>query len=359
MAVEKKPVMVHYRKFTREDGAPTATLEALVRQAMGTAVDGVQLRNSYSLRVRPAGDHHFFVNTYVDQSGDGTPLVFGDVIHFTKGHLQALFKVSGEVAPSAAVQQMPAPALSEYVHSQMFWMVKGDHVFIIQSISLRTEHLEEYLTWLLSVKTPTTSALFPVTLAFKFDMEMVGGDLDDIQEIVIGGIAATTPETAPSLVPVPGRGADSRDIEREIIQDNDIGATRQTGWSQARDILRALLGGEASVNQFMAAVPADADLRVAVHIGYKTRKKQVSRTALRQLETGLRNLPDSQLLVKSKGASRSVDGSLRLHYSAGVNLIKARDGDLETIGSLLDPTDCLRAMLEAYNVFLANGKILT
>lgn len=354
MSVEKKPVTVHYRKFNRTAGMRPATLEQMIRSSMATTIDGIQLRDSYSLRVREAGEHNFFVNTYADVSGDGTPLVFGDVIHFTRGHLQALFRVSTDATPAAAVQQMPAPALSEYVHSQMFWMAKGDHVFVIQSISLKTEHLEDYLSWLLSSKTATLASGQPVTLTFKFDAETVGGDLDDIQEIIIGGIASQPADIAP--VPAPGQVTPDANV-REVMTDNDIGARRQTGWSQAREILKALLGGDASVNHFMAGVPADADLNVAVHIGYKTKKRQVSRAALRQLETGLRNLPDSQLQVKSKGASRSVDGSIRLHHNVGVTLIKAQAGDLETIGSLLDPTDCLRAMLEAYNVFVANGKI--
>lgn len=129
MATERKPVTIHYRKLERSAGGyPTATLEELIRSAMHEVVDGKQLKKSYIQRVQPAGDDNFFVNTYYESAFDGTPLVFGDVIHFTKGHLQALFGVADASAPAAPVQQMPAPALSEYVHSQMFWMVKGDHV---------------------------------------------------------------------------------------------------------------------------------------------------------------------------------------------------------------------------------------
>ena len=108
----------------------------------------------------------------------------------------------------------------------------------------------------------------------------------------------------------------------------------------------------------MTAVPTDADLRVDVHIGYKTKKRQVSRVALKQLETGLRNLPDSQLQIRARGATRATDGSVRLHHTASVRLVKARDGDVEKIGSLIDPTDALRAMYEGYTTFVANGKIV-
>ncbi len=353
MATERKQVTVHYRKFDRVGAYPVATLEAMIRAAMASEKGGLRLRDSYALRVQPFGDDNYFVNTYLDVAGDGTPLVFGDVIHFTHGHLQALFRVGDANVPAAAVQQMPAPALSEYVHSQMFWMVKGDHVFVVQSLSLKTEQWENYLKWLLSTQTNLLAVDLAVILAAQFAREMDGGDLDDIQEIVVGGVAAPVPATPPVVAEDPGHAL----VERDVNVAGAVDAGRETSWAQARQILSTLLGGDANVGRFMAGVPADADLRVEVHIGYKTRKRQVSRVALRQLETGLRNLPDSQLQVRSRGASRAADGSIRLHYNAGVKLIKAMDGDVEKIGSLIDPVDALRAMLEAYNNFVANGKI--
>jgi hypothetical protein len=354
MAIERKPVTIHYRKFQRDSTYPTATLEQLTITAMNDTVDAVRLRDNYRLRVRTVGDDNFFVNTYMTNGADGNPLVFGDVIHFTKGHLQALFRVAQTISPAAPVQQMPAPAQSEYVHSQMFWMIKGDHVFVLQSISLRTEQCEEYLKWLLSEKTQTLPSNLAVVLAAKFDQQFVGGDLDDIQEIVVGGVVAVPPRDTAAL---PDQN-EPVETERIVTSTGEVGAARQTGWAQAKEILSTLLGGDANVNQFMQGVPPDADLRVEVHIGYKTRKKQVSRVALRQLETGLRNLPDSQLQVKSKGASMASDGSIRLHHPASIRLIKLQDGNTEKIGSLLDPADVLRAMHEAYHVFLANGKIV-
>jgi hypothetical protein len=353
MTVDRKQVTIHYRKFSRDATFPAQTLESLIRAAMDSVLGGTKIRNSYALRVQPDGDDNFFVNTYADKTNDGTPVVFGDVIHFTKGHLQALFKVGDASAPVAAVQQMPAPALSEYVHSQMFWMAKNDHVFVIQSFSLKTEQWENYLKWLLTTQTGLLAPHLNVILAAKFSGEMGGGDLDDIQEIVIGGVA----HSGQPVPPPPPANREPGTVDRDVTTEGGVDAGRSTSWAQAKDILSTLLGGEANVGRFMDAVPPDAELRVEVHIGYKTRKRQVSRVALRQLETGLRNLPDSQLQVKSKGASRGADGNIRLNYNAGVRLIKARDGETEKIGSLIDPADALRAMFEAYNSFVANGKI--
>lgn len=245
---------------------------------------------------------------------------------------------------------MPAPEKKEYVHSLMFWMVKDNHVFVIQSTSLRTESLESYMGWLLGTKTNVANVGNGIVLASKFDEEVVGGDLSDIQELVIGGVAAVPTVPLPEPQPL-------QEKVTEITQHAQIGTQGRTGWEQAWDILSTLLGGSANVEEMMKSVPQDAELSVEVHIGYKTKKRKVNREALRNLETGLRNLPDSQIHVKAKGGNKAADGSIRLHHPASIKLRETQDGDETRAGSLLDPTDVLRAMKEAYDVFLANGKI--
>lgn len=347
MAQERKPITIHYRKFNRP-ATVHQTLEQLVRSAMDSPTDGgIPLRNRYLARLNVVGSDNYFINTYNDGSGS-TTLVFGDILHFTKGHLQALCRTADQTAASVPVQQMKAPEQSEYVHSQMFWMVKDDHAFVVQSMSLRTPEFEQYLDWLLKAKTAMLPTTHPVILDAKFDEDAIGGDLGDIQEIIVGGVASAAP-TLPD-------GETSERIT-EVTQHGQIDTGRTTGRATATEVLRVLLGGEANVASLMQAVPADAELSVQVHIGYQTKKRKVDRVALRQLETGLRNLPDSQLAVKSKGARMATDGTIRLHHNASIRLIKALDGDNQLIGSLLDPTDVLRAMVEAYSNFVANGKI--
>lgn len=159
---------------------------------MDAAVDGVQIKKRYLARLNTIGSDNYFINTYSDGAG-ATPLVFGDILHFTKGHLQALCKTADDNAASVPVQQMKAPEQSEYVHSQMFWMLKGDHAFVIQSMSLQTTEFEQYLDWLLKTRTTGLPKEQPVILEMKFDADLVGGDLSDIQEIVVGGVAAPAP----------------------------------------------------------------------------------------------------------------------------------------------------------------------
>lgn len=350
MAAARKTVTIHYRRFLDSASFQGKTLEAAIRQSMEFKEKGVSLSERYALRILETGEDNLFINNYHDGRNDGFDLVFGDIIHFTKGHLQALFDAGQKDLPSASVQQMPAPEKKEYVHSLMFWMVKDNHVFVIQSTSLRTESLESYMGWLLGLKTKTVNVGTGIVLASKFDGEAVGGDLSDIQELVIGGVA-TLPPTAPPATEQP--------INKvvEVTQDTQIETMGKTGWDQAWDILSTLLGGTANVEEMMKSVPQDAELSVEVHIGYKTKKRKVDRAALKNMETGLRNLPDSQIHVKAKGGNKAADGSIRLHHNASIKLCETQNGDETRVGSLLDPADVLRAMKEAYDVLMANGKI--
>ncbi|MGN6525256.1 MAG: hypothetical protein ACTHL8_02605 [Burkholderiaceae bacterium] len=354
MATQRKQVTIHYRKFAKNASTGQQSLEQLIRSAMNAvADDGVAVKARYRHRLYTAGVDSLFVNVYQDSS-DGDALVFGDILHFTQGHLQALCETADPDAPSVPVQQMRAPERSEYVHSQMFWMVKGDHAFVLQSLSLKTEHVENYFRWLLTARTGVMASAGDVRLDAKFDPQAVGGDLGDIQEIVVGGVAVP-----PAPTPSEAEDAENAPTEsvREVVTTGQVQTQAPTGWAQATEVLRTLLGGDANVKSLMAAIPLEAELSVQVHIGYRTRKRQVNRAALHQLEAGLRHLPDSQLQIKAKGAKIAADGTIRLHHNANIKLIRAQDGESEIVGSLLDPADVLRAMKEAYNYLVSNGKI--
>lgn len=355
---ERKQVTVHYRKFDSSD-LGGATLESAFRNAMNESIQGSIFANNYKLRVWRNADDNLFVNYYSNKNENGSSYVFGDLIHFTAGHLQALFDKQNE-APTASVYQMPAPSQKEYIHSLMYWLIKDDHVFVIQSQSLKTEAIENYLTWFLKGKGDLDcqdfiSTIPQVVLQSKFDFGENGGDLDDVKQIVIGGVAPASffTEEVNSVVPAPV----IRETVTEVTADQNSSFKASAGWTQALDILQALLGSKANVEKMMQAIPEDTELSVQVHIGYKTKKRKVSREALKDLEVGLRNIPDSELSVFAKSGKLGKDGNVRLHHNASIKLLKVNSGESQIIGSLLDPSDVERAMVQAYNVLLGDGKI--
>jgi hypothetical protein len=331
-----KSVTIQYRRLQDvADVFAQTTLEAQLRTAISLEVNRVRIRDRLAHRIwtrDPAGQDNLFANTLYDS---GTYL-FGDIVHFSRGHLQALFDAGLTDNPTVPVRQLPAPERMEYVHSIMFWLVIGNHVLIIQSQSLRTEIAEQYFTWLLTERTRTMTAPAHVLLASRFDPAAVGGAPTDIKEIVIGGVA-----------PVPQAHEVGAPRIVELDHQEDLTARRGTGFEQARGVLAALLNSDAQADAFLRNVPAEAEFSVVVHIGYKTRKRHISRAPLAALEAGLRNMAHGELRVAGRGADRLATGDVRLHQTAMI----------EADGSLLQPDDVREKMLAVYRSFVELGKI--
>lgn len=329
-AAPRHPVSVHYRKLEDATGAFGAhTLESALRKAMQHQSDGNQIIGHWKLRawaVPPNAEDTLLMNL----RQDGGDYFFGDLTQYTRGYMQTLIEQKDNM-PVLPVEQQPAPQGKEYVHSMMYWLAVGNHCLIIQSRSLTTKHLEEYLTWLLKERTPMIGSTGHVTLQWKFDAAEVGGDLNDIKEIIVGGVADVhaSPRT------------DEGTKERTVESYKEV-ATRKPWSHRAIDVLRAVMSNEADVQKLLESIPEDADLQVAVHIGYKASKK-VSRAPMQQ---ALRHLPEGE--IKARGRDGNVTGGdIRLHHN--VNILKN--------GSLLDPNDVVRALRETYKYFVDNGKI--
>jgi len=111
-------------------------------------------------------------------------------------------------------------------------------------------------------------------LQSKFDPSDVGGDLDDISEIVVGGSA-----------PIPARPVVSKPAELPRVPTGETYkklAARKPILNRAIEVLRALMNNEADVQKLLSSVPPEADLQVSVSIGYKVRKAEISRAPMQE-----------------------------------------------------------------------------
>lgn len=314
---KRKSLSVHYRRMDDPVGALNgATLEARIRGALADQFDGGALSEHWKRRawnVPPDDSDTLLMNLYHDD-GDG---FFGDLTVYTKGYMQALLHNEPDCA-MLPVEQQPPPAGREYIHSMMYWMIIGNHVMMIQSRSLSTKHLEQYFTWLLKERTAQMRADGYVILTAKFDCDEIGGDLDDIREIIVGGKGVVG--AAPARLP------DEHVVEREVDQHIDVRKHRSWG-QRAVAVLQAIMNNEADVRNLLESIPEDADLDVSVHIGYKTKRRRVTRAPMQE---ALRNLPDGE--IKAVGKHGRLTGKdLRLSYPVRV---------LST-GSLLDPSEAV------------------
>lgn len=213
----------------------------------------------------------------------------------------------------------------------MYWMVFGNHVLTIESRSLSTKHLERYLTWLLKEQTDQMGANGQVLLTAKFDSKEVGGDLEDLRKIIVGGTGVIDALSEQPFEQV-----------REVAEHVDLDAWRSWG-SRAMNVLRAVMSNEARVQELVRSIPDEADLDVSVHIGYKAKKRLVTRAPMQQ---ALRNLPEGEITAIGKHGTMT-GKDIRLSFPVSVLFN----------GSLLELDDVRKKLKSAYTYFVENGKI--
>nr|WP_321512612.1 hypothetical protein [uncultured Hyphomonas sp.] len=331
MADQRKSLTVQYRKLADPTNAfGGQSLQAALKRAVISPAGDEAVGKHWKRRAwTPTGDqsHTYLMNIYQD----GSNSFFGDLTQYTQGYMQSLLKQEDD-SPMLAVEQSPAPQGREYIHSMMYWMAVNDHLLAIQSISLSTKHLENYLSWLLNERTSAVGPTGHVILDAKFDTDDMGGNLDDINEIVVGGTGAVEAAATSSVKP------EFRDVERRT----DVGERRPWG-QRALDVLKAVMNSEADVQKLLEEMPEGADLDVSVHIGYKSKKRKLSRAPMQR---ALRNLPEGDITAKGRFGKQS-GKDIRLSYPARVL----------TKNSLPDIEDVRAKMWDAYEYFVKNGKI--
>jgi hypothetical protein len=239
------------------------------------------------------------------------------------------------------IAEAAAPSGHEYVHGMTYWTVLGDHFYQIQHVSMQAKAMEEYLTWLLR-DTGSISATEAVMLQWKFDRSQVGDD--ELESIQIGGLM---PETVYETPPAPP-GTEVAGVVQDVETRETFGERVAATFAKARQVIVDLIG-EVETAKIISAMPPDAALDVRVNIGFKARKRKLKREVMANLEAGLRNIADGEIVAKGKnGEVRGNDA--RLSMDMNVRRIS------ET-SSLLDPEDALRQILEVHRRFLHDSKI--
>ena len=345
-----KRVKIHYRRLLRQDSTfpLDKTLQDRIQAAMETTKpDGSKVRDKAKHRVTGVPNSEGserLLNTYHSD----TACVFGTVCLTLPGQLQALLKVVdsssahpnlAEVMAALEIAETAAPAGHEYVHGMTYWTVIGDHFYQIQHVSMQAKAMEEYFTWLLR-ENSSISQSEAVMLQWKFDRAQVGDD--ELESIQIGGLM---PETVQETGPVPGATFSRvEDVETRETIGEKVAAT----FAKARKVIEDLIG-EVETNKIIESMPDDASLDVRVNIGFRAKKRKLKREVMSNLEAGLRNIADGEIVAKGKnGVVRGDDA--RLSMDMGVRRIS----DTST---LLDPEHALQQMLEVHRRFIHDGKI--
>ncbi len=334
MAQDSRMVTVHYRRFARTGNLlPGQSLA----DAVGQALTSDHYAPDWRSRVMPTADNpdvrHFTNNSHVDLGS-----TFGDLCSFTGDEMQAVISTGQVDTPAVNIADIRAPDGRDYLHGMAYWLLVGDHCYVIQHSSVRTKALESYLAWLLRQSGHIEQAQ-EITLQAAFEVEGDAADVGDVTAIEIGGIV---PEPSEVMDPDSG-GVASRSMEiRRTLEE------RIAPFHAGRNWLDTLVGS-VEADRIMAQIPEGAALKFTLQVGYIELRRQMSRAALDHLAVALRNLDDGE--VRIRGRQGRISGNeARLHMPVRVRLVRAN-------GNLLDFVDAHEKLESVHAAFVEDGRI--
>ena len=221
----------------------------------------------------------------------------------------------------------------DYIRGIAYWLVVGDHFFVVQHTSIQTKAFEEYFVSFFRAAS-TIGGADDFALQSVFNKSIVGGDLDDISAVEIGGVM---------------NHGKSTDQPVKILETEEQKVKgRRYMFEKAKEILSAIFGPPDAA-KILADFPSEAELVVDVRFGYKTKKRKLSRAVLSDIARAARNLPDGEVRAISKNG-RQIGDDLRLSMQMPFKLIRQD-------GALLDLEDTRVQLLRVYQRFTEDGKI--
>ena len=334
MPRDTRLVTAHYRKLMRGDDLllPGRTLS----DAVGQALLSDPCAADWQRRVMQAPDNAD-VSRFVNNSHTDMASTFGDLCSFTQNEMQAVIGTGQIATPAVDVADIMAPSGSDYLHGIAYWLLVGDHCYVIQHSSVRTKALESYFTWLLR-KTRLLQSNQQIILQAALDVSTDAADVGDVTGIEIGGIVTDTPEAPQSANAVTSHEIPiSRSLEERV-------APLHAGLSWLKSIF-----GSTDVDLIMSHIPDGAALKVSLHVGYVAMRRNLSRRAMEYLSVAARNFDDGEVRIRGRKGNISRNEA-RLHMAVRVRLLRAN-------GNLLDFIDTQEQLENVHSTFVAEGRV--
>ncbi len=335
---------VHYRRFDpNQNGWSKGNLQSMLTSALGNRVaSGLTVNDDWSARTLPVpGEPQLkrFAHNITVAPTDiaGTLCLFSPddwaPVLIREGAASA-HKSLDEALREVEIAERPPLEGEDYLRGVAYWLVVNDHLFVVQHTSIQTKAFEEYFKMLFDMTGVTTEG---ETFGLKavFNKTVVGGDLEEIMAVEVGGILS---HGLPEII----------STEAKIIEEQETIGRTTSRFDKALDVLKAVFG-EPDAERILRDIPQEAELEVDVRFGYKTRRRGVSRAALADIARSARNLPDGEVTAFGKDG-KQIGDDLRLSLPMPFELLREH-------GALLDLEDARTQLMRVYQRFIEDGKI--
>lgn len=323
---------IQYRQLKTEDLWAGVDLKAMLVDVLRRQRRGQVVSDHAKLRIIDIDQDQSFVilNKLSDPASWGGPVFAGQIIHLQEGSdVHAVMESLEEDTAEFVVQSLNVGEQARVLKGALYFAVVGNHVGLIEGQQVRGRTLERYLT------------------AFLQGAE----ELEPGQAIILNGSFATgdgkelSESSELTVSAVPNRGANApTGAERaaEIIE-REAARAREEG-STVFDVLRTLGWGQDAIESLRAEVPDDGWVEgfFRVFIKQKNKRKPISRATINE---ALRNIDPADIGLRGDG--REKGGIVKL----------STQRTIETVNSLLDPSDAMEQIVNALREWSAAGKI--
>ena len=366
-----KNVTVHYRRLDRAQEAfpNNITLAESLRRALQNVIEGNAVENDVRLRIQDSipekpGDVRCWNNIRANHQG-----VFGTLCLYRPYELQAVIASRGVTAAIDAfpLDQICGNIPHDFVRAIAYWMAVEDHFYLIQSVSIQTDTMDSYFTWLLK-KTGIIGENQRVFLMMDIDPDSVGGDLENLQVINYSGIfKPPTVEKEPSdedgVDHSPG-GIDLRLDGHGKAQTRRIGRLPEIdGWSifPALGETRMISAIQEAFTRLRREDP-NATLKASVEFAVRSfhkgeEAKKAKQKTLHAIRTNFRDMPEGSVTARGQeGVVRDTD--IRLQSIQRVALAPLPGGaSAGAKSTFLDYDDVFRKLKIVHDRFCKDGRI--
>lgn len=321
-----RPVNVQYRKFEHDHSEiNNKGLFKIVENALDEIVDDKKRRSSAQLRMVEFYERGTAVlNLY-------EPLenwAFGELALFNPGQGVPVI-VASETGNELDLRELSLKADQHLIKGVLYWLFCGEHVVFIQPPNVSQNLLKDYLNWLVCDNGPKISG--PLKLEAQVSV-------DDAAKPQVKEIGIRT-----------SSDLQHEETVNEVVSETEVtrlaGTASLAETSQALDIARAAGLTEPTI-RYMAESAEGGELVADVKFHLKKKGKRVR----------LEKAKVSALLNDNENDEISLWGESG-KFVGNLTRLTHPNVRVATVGEFLDPVDCKRALVEAYNYFRSNAHI--
>ncbi|RBO91027.1 hypothetical protein [Pseudochrobactrum asaccharolyticum] len=319
-----RSVNIQYRQFVPESGASCNLHEAIVA-ALGEIVEGKLRRDVPKCRTAEIDDKGHAVLNRIDEFSNWT---FGEVALFNPGQGVPVLidKADSNVLD---LKEMSLQNGQHLIKGVLYYINCDEHVVFIQPPNVSVGILRSYFEWLLCANGPKLGA--PLNLEAL--VEASGEHAPKVEAIQVKARSELSSDSSPTM-------------RMESVKDvKEAGRATSATTSMALDMARAAGMGPSDL-QLLASLSEDgelvADLRLKLVKDGKTVKFD--------------RIKASDLMTNQENDTISFYGE-NGKYHGSLTRVRYPGAKVKTLGDFLEPDDCRRVLMEAYNFFRSNGHI--